>query len=85
MTIYVYNLNFQVESADLKNLFTPYGDVHAAVVAIDNTTKKSRGFGFVEMKEEIAGNKAIEQLNGQTVGGRTLVVKVSKPIERSYL
>ena len=80
MTIYVSNLHSQVESDELKNLFTLFGEVDCAVVVKDKTTHISRGFGFVEMKLEAAGNAAIAKLNGQMLGGRTLILKVSLPI-----
>jgi RNA recognition motif-containing protein len=85
MVIYISNLHFQVESDELKNLFTLFGEVDCAVVVKDKFTDISRGFGFVEMKEETAAKAAVAKLNGQILGGRPIVVKVSKPIERSYL
>jgi cold-inducible RNA-binding protein len=85
MVIYISNLHFQVESDELKNLFTLFGEVDCAVVVKDKITDISRGFGFVEMREETAAKTAVAKLNGQMLGGRPLVVKVSKPIERSYL
>jgi len=85
MIIYVSNLHFQVESDELKNLFSLFGEVDCAVVVKDKNTNISRGFGFVEMREETAVHAAIAKLNGQILGGRQLVIKVSKPVERSYL
>jgi len=85
MIIYVSNLHFQVESDELKNLFSLFGEVHSAVVVKDKSTNISRGFGFVEMSEEAAVKAAISKLSGQLLGGRELVIKVSKPVERSYL
>lgn len=85
MVIYISNLHLHVESDELRNLFSLFGEVHSAVVVKDKITNTSRGFGFIEMKEEEAGNAAVTKLNGQLLGGKSLKVKVSKPIERSYL
>jgi len=85
MIIYVSNLHFQVESDELKNLFSLFGEVDCAVVVKDKNTNISRGFGFVEMNEEEAVKAAIAKLSGQILGGRRLEIKVSKPVERSYL
>lgn len=85
MVIYVSNLNFQIETNTLKNLFEPYGEVTSALVVRDKMSDKSRGFGFVEMKEEEAANAAITVLNGQIIDGKALMINVSKPKERSCL
>ena len=83
MTIYVSNIGFPLESNDLKNLFAVYGEVETAKVVTDKATSKSKG--FVEMKDETAGNEAIAKLNGYVVEGRALSVNVSRPKEKSYL
>ena len=85
MTIYVSNLDFYANNVDLKNLFTPYGEVDSAIVARDKMFKRSRGFGFVEMQEEAAGNEAIAKLNGYLIGDKALIVDISKPRKRMYL
>ncbi len=83
MNIFVSNLSFQVESNDLKDFFTPYGEVISAKVVTDRETGRSRGFGFVEMSSDAAGNEAISKLNGAIVDGRALNVTVAKPKESS--
>ena len=83
MNIFVSNLSFQVESDDLKGFFTPYGEVVSAKVITDRETGKSRGFGFVEMANDAAGNEAISKLNGAIVDGRALSVTVARPKEKS--
>jgi RNA recognition motif-containing protein len=79
MNIYVANLNFDLQDEDLKELFVPYGEVGSARIVMDNVTGRSRGFGFVEMADEAAGKKAIEQLNGFTVGRRPIKVNEANP------
>jgi len=83
MTIYVSNLGFHVESEDIKTLFATYGEVDSVKVITDRMTNKSRGFAFIEMKDDTAGNEAISKLNGQLVEGRQLVVNVARPKEKN--
>ncbi|MBN8685870.1 MAG: RNA-binding protein [Chitinophagales bacterium] len=79
MTIYVSNLNFTVSDEQLKNVFTPYGDVSSAKVMTDKFTNRSRGFGFVDMPDDQQAQKAIDGLNGTNCEGRALVVNMAKP------
>jgi RNA recognition motif-containing protein len=79
MNIYVSNLGFDVQDQDLKKLFTPYGEVSSSKVVNDRETGRSRGFGFVEMPDSNAANKAIEELNGASVKGRTMNVVEARP------
>ena len=81
MNIYVSNLSFNVQDEDLKEFFTPYGEVSSAKVITDRETGKSRGFGFVEMSDETASKKAIAELDGATVDNRAISVSVAKPKE----
>lgn len=81
MNIYVSNLSFNVQDEDLKSYFADYGDVASAKVITDKLTNRSRGFGFVEMPDEAAAQKAIAELDGATVDGRTIKVNVAKPRE----
>jgi RNA recognition motif-containing protein len=78
MNIYVANLSFDLQDADLKNHFTPYGEVTSAKIIMDKMTERSRGFGFVEMTDDAAAIKAIAELNGSTVGGRAIKVNEAK-------
>lgn len=82
MNIFVGNLPFRMRGHDLEQLFSPYGEVTAARVITDKATKKSKGFGFVEMADADA-EKAIAELNGSDVQGRNIVVSVAKERENS--
>ena len=88
MNIFVSNLNFNVKDEDLRDFFTPYGEVTSAKIINDRTSGNSRGFGFVEMSDETASQKAIAELDGTSVEGRTIKVSEAKPKEdrpaRSY-
>ena len=79
--IYVGNLTFQTNSADLESLFAQHGEVKSANVITDRDTGRSRGFGFVEMGSPEEAKAAIDALNGKNVDGRDLTVNVAK--ERS--
>ncbi|HEX6913951.1 MAG TPA: RNA-binding protein [Chitinophagaceae bacterium] len=79
MNIYVSNLSFNVQDEDLKQFFSPYGEVTSAKVITDRETGRSRGFGFVEMPDDEASRKAIAELNGSSVDNRTISVAEAKP------
>ncbi|HZH36132.1 MAG TPA: RNA-binding protein [Flavisolibacter sp.] len=81
MNIYVSNLSFNVQDEDLREFFTPYGEVSSAKVINDRETGRSRGFGFVEMSDDAASQKAIAELHEATVEGRTIKVMEAKAKE----
>ncbi len=81
MNIYVSNLGFNVKDEDLKQLFSTYGNVTSAKIITDRMTNQSRGFGFVEMDDDAAAKRAIEELDGTTADGRTLKAVEAKPRE----
>ncbi len=81
MNIYVSNLSFNVQDEDLKAFFTPYGEVTSAKIINDKFSGKSRGFGFVEMSDTEAAQKAIAELDQATVEGRPIKVMEAKPKE----
>jgi RNA recognition motif-containing protein len=81
MNIYVSNLSFNVQDEDLREFFADYGEVTSAKVITDKFTGKSRGFGFVEMSDDSAAQKAITELDQATVEGRTIKVMEAKPKE----
>lgn len=81
MNIYVSNLSFNVQDEDLKEFFTPYGEVSSAKIIIDKFTNASKGFGFVEMPDTTAAQKAISELNGGMVEGRVVKITEARPKE----
>jgi RNA recognition motif-containing protein len=81
MNIYVSNLSFNVQDEDLREFFAEYGEVSSAKVIMDKFTNRSRGFGFVEMSDNAAAQKAIQELDGATVEGRAIKVSEAKPRE----
>ncbi|HMG66568.1 MAG TPA: RNA-binding protein [Chitinophagaceae bacterium] len=83
MNIYVSNLSFAVKDEDLREYFADYGEVTSAKVIMDKFTNRSRGFAFVEMPDEAAAQKAIKELDGATVDGRSIKVNEARPKEKS--
>ena len=81
MNIYISNLSFAVVDEDLRSYFAEYGEVSSAKVIMDKFTNRSKGFGFVEMPDDAAAQKAIDELDGATVDGRSIKVMVARPKE----
>lgn len=79
MNIYVGNLPYSIRDDELRATFASFGDVESAEVIVDRRTRRSRGYGFVKMKSDEAGRKAIEALDGHELQGRALRVDQSKP------
>ncbi len=77
MNIYVSNIPFKMRDNELKELFETQGEVIAARIIKDRETKRSRGFGFVEMPDDVAV-QAIENMNGKEVMGLALRVSEAK-------
>ena len=80
MNIYVGNLPYSMDDAELRSVFEEFGQVDSASVIKDKFTGRSRGFGFVEMPDS-EGGAAIEATNGRNAGGRNLVVNEARPRE----
>lgn len=79
--LYIGNISYSVDSAELTSWFSAHGTVESANVIIDRDTGRSKGFGFVEMSSGEEAQAAIEALDGQEVGGRTIRVNEAKPRE----
>ncbi len=77
MNIFVGNLNYSITEDDIKEIFEEYGELTSVKLITDKFTGKSKGFGFVEMADADEAKKAIEELNGAEVEGRTIVVNES--------
>jgi cold-inducible RNA-binding protein len=81
--LFVGNMTFQTTEADLKELFEPFGQVARVHIAIDRETRRSRGFGFVEMPNDAEAAAAMQGLDGKDFGGRPLKVNEARPREAS--
>jgi len=80
--IFIANLDFGITSDDLKATFSQFGEVTYAHVVYDNKTKKSKGYGYIEMEDLSQANAAINSLNGMEVNERILDVKLATPKEK---
>ena len=79
--LYVGNLPYTVRDDDLQQAFSAFGSVNSAKVMMERDTGRSKGFGFVEMGSDAEAQSAIEGMNGQSLGGRSLVVNEARPME----
>ena len=79
--LYVGNLPYAVRDHDLQQAFAQFGNVQTAKVMMERDTGRSKGFGFVEMGSESEASAAIQGMNGQPLGGRSLVVNEARPME----
>lgn len=78
MNIYVGNLNYRLTEDELKGAFETYGEVASVRIITDKFSGRSKGFGFIEMMDSVAGEKAIEALNQTELGGRNVVVNQAR-------
>lgn len=81
MKIYVGNLPWSIKDDELRDLFTPFGDVSSAIVIMDKFSGRSKGFGFVEMDSDSDAETAMKALNEKDIGGRPLRVNEARPRE----
>jgi RNA recognition motif-containing protein len=81
MKIYVGGLPYTTTEEQLAQIFSTYGEVTSSKIIIDRETNRSRGFGFVEMSDDEAAKKAIEELQEAELGGRKLTVNEARPSE----
>ena len=79
--LYVGNLPYSVRDEDLQQSFGQFGSVTSAKVMMERDTGRSKGFGFVEMGSDAEAQAAINGMNGQPLGGRSVVVNEARPME----
>jgi hypothetical protein len=79
--LYVGNLPYSVRDSDLEQAFSQFGAVTSAKVMMERDTGRSKGFGFVEMGSDAEAQAAINGMNGQPLGGRSVVVNEARPME----
>jgi len=83
--LYIGNLPYSTTDASLKDLFAAAGNVENASIIIDKFSKRSKGFGFVEMATEEEAAKAKDMFNGTEVEGRKIIVDEARPMkEKSF-
>ena len=79
--LYVGNLPYSFRDEDLQQAFSAHGSVTSAKVMMERDTGRSKGFGFVEMGSDAEAQAAIAGMNGQPLGGRSVVVNEARPME----
>ncbi|MDR0941199.1 MAG: RNA-binding protein [Bacteroidales bacterium] len=79
MNIYVGNLDYKIKSEQLAEAFAAFGEVSNARIITDRETRRSKGFGFVEMPNDEEGAAAVSALDGSTLGARQIKVTESLP------
>ena len=79
--LYVGNLAYSIRDNDLEQAFSQFGAVSSAKVMMERDTGRSKGFGFVEMGSDAEAQAAINGMNGQPLGGRSIVVNEARPME----
>ena len=79
--LYVGNLPYSVRDDDLQQAFSEFGSVSSAKVMMERDTGRSKGFGFVEMGSDAEAQAAINGMNGQSLGGRSVTVNEARPME----
>jgi RNA recognition motif-containing protein len=77
--IYVGNLSYEATANDLRRAFSSFGEVSSVEVVKDNATGRSRGFGFVEMPNDMEAQSALSGLNLRELRGRTMTLSVARP------
>ena len=79
--LYVGNLSYSTTEQDLQELFGQAGTVVSATIIKDRETKRSKGFGFVEMSSQSEAENAIKMFNGFSLSNRELTVNIARPRE----
>lgn len=79
--LFVGNLPYKTTDADLRDMFSPAGEISEAVIVMDKEKGISRGFGFVTMTNDADADAAVNMMNGKEVEGRALTVNEARPRE----
>jgi cold-inducible RNA-binding protein len=81
--LFVGSLSWDTNDEGLRAAFSPFGEITEAIVITDRNSNRSRGFGFVTFEEDEAADKAMAELNGTELDGRTIRVDVAQAKERN--
>ncbi|MBI3536483.1 MAG: RNA-binding protein [Chloroflexi bacterium] len=79
--LYVGNLSYNVTEDQLRDLFTQAGEIKEVTLIMDRDTRRSKGFGFVEMMNQVDAEKAIQMFNEHELDGRKMTVNIARPKE----
>ena len=78
--VYVGNLSYEMSEDELKAVFAKFGTVVSVRVVTNKFTGRSKGFGFVGMRDRVEAEKACSSLNGREVGGRRIKANIAKNV-----
>lgn len=81
--LFVGNIPFKATETEIRELFSPHGEITDIFIPLDRATSRPRGFAFVTYEDDAAAIAAQEALNGAELGGRNIAVDVARPAERS--
>ncbi|MDV5121913.1 MAG: RNA-binding protein [Candidatus Scalindua sp.] len=81
MNIYVGNLSYEITDDEVKDLFSPHGEISSVSIIKDKQSGQSKGFGFIEMPNQAEAEEAIKALNESEVKGRNIKVNTARPKE----
>ena len=81
--LYIGNLSYDVTQDEFEKIFSGYNSVSSAVIVSDKFTGRAKGFGFVEMENSSEADKAIEELDGKSIHGRSIRVNEARPKKKS--
>ena len=81
MNIYVGNLSYEITDDEVRNIFSPHGEITSVSIIKDKYSGQSKGFGFVEMPNQAEAEEAIKTLNESDLKGRNIKVNQAKPKE----
>lgn len=79
--LFVGNVSFDLTENDLQDAFAAHGTVTETNLVMDRVTGKPRGFAFITMASEEEAQKAIQAMNGASIGGRNITVNLARPKE----
>jgi RNA recognition motif-containing protein len=79
MTLYVGNIPYSMKEEDIEAVFKEFGNVVSVKIIIDRGTRRSKGYGFVEMEDEVQAEAAMKELDGKDFRGRNLRVSKANP------
>ena len=79
--LYVGNLPYSTTADDLRQLFAQAGTIKEVILVTDRETRRSKGFGFVEMSTQAEAEKAIQMFNDHDMQGRRMMVNIARPRE----
>ena len=84
MNLFVSNISHKVKEEELKTLFQGIGEVNTVKIISDKYTGESKGFGFIDMRDDSQALEAIQKLTNTDLGGRKLVVSRARERNSGY-